>query len=79
MVELKLKLNNRQPKKRVMKKKCDHAHQINQLDTTLKSKENEFISIRDELVKALKVKEKALQQNINAFKSYRAEIDLIRK
>ena len=62
-----------------MKKKCDHAHQINQLDTTLKSKENEFISIRDELVKALKVKEKALQQNINAIKSYRAEIDLIRK
>ena len=61
MVELKTKLSNRVPVKRIIKKKCDHAHIINQLDTTLKGKEQEFIAIRDELVKALKVKEKALQ------------------
>ena len=56
-----MKLSNRAPVKRIIKKKCDHAHIINQLDTTLKGKEQEFIAIRDELVKALKVKEKALQ------------------
>ena len=79
MVELKTKLSNRAPTKRVIKKSCDHGHIINQLEATLKGKEQEFIAIRDELVKALKVKEKALQQNISAIKSYRGEIDLIRK
>ena len=79
MRELKAKLSNRQPVKRVVKKKCDHAHVINQLDTTLKGREQEFVAIRDELVKALKVKEKALQQNVSAIKSYRGEIDLLKK
>ena len=61
MIDLREKLGNRKPSKKVIKKKCDHAGKINTLENGLKSKENEFVGARDELVKALKAKEKVLQ------------------
>ena len=79
MIDLTEKVSNRKPTKRVIKKECDHASKINSLETALKSKENELSGARDDLVVALKAKEKVLQQTTSAIKSCRAETALIRK
>jgi len=42
------------PRIRVIKKKCDHALTINKLETQLKSKENEFQSLKSEFNTNLK-------------------------
>ena len=79
MIELRAKIAQRQTAKRLIKKQCDHANVIDKLETSLQSRENEFGHARDELVKALKAKEKLLQQHTAAIKSIKAEIELIRR
>ena len=49
------------------------------LETVVKSKENEFLKARDDLVKALKYKESELTKHISQIKSYRAETELLKK
>ena len=49
------------------------------LETVVKSKENEFLKARDDLVKALKYKESELTKHISQIKSYRAEAELLKK
>ena len=79
MTALKSKVANQAGFKKVVKKKCDHTNKINVMDVKLKSKENEFLAARNELVVSLKGKEKILQQHTSAIKSLKAEAELIRR
>jgi len=76
--EIKLKLAKASQKK-VVRKKCDHAHALNSLETTLKSRENEYKAERGHFEKVLKEKERELSKAISTIKSTRTETELLRQ
>eukprot|EP00351_Strombidinopsis_sp_SopsisLIS2011_P006252 CAMPEP_0116884186 /NCGR_PEP_ID=MMETSP0463-20121206/16956_1 /TAXON_ID=181622 /ORGANISM="Strombidinopsis sp, Strain SopsisLIS2011" /LENGTH=122 /DNA_ID=CAMNT_0004540195 /DNA_START=273 /DNA_END=641 /DNA_ORIENTATION=- len=75
----KLRLREEARRKQEAKKPCDHAPVMNQLETMLKSKENEYKHARENLMKVLSAKEKELQTTSMAIKSCRAQSETIRK
>ena len=73
MREIKFKLNkgNIANRNKVIKKRCDHAHTLNRLETHLKSRENEYKTVKAELDATLRKKERELVTSISAMKSIR--------
>ena len=68
-----------QPRTKVLKKKCDHAHTLNRLATHLKSRENEFKSLKSELDANLRLRERELATGMTALKSARNQSELLKR
>ena len=49
-----------QPRTKVIKKKCDHAHTLNRLETHLKSRDNEYKTVKTQLDTSLREREREL-------------------
>ena len=68
-----------QPRKQVVKKKCDHMPLINQLESSLKEREIEFKANKAELDGSLREKERQLASTISAIKQHRNHVELLRQ
>ena len=79
MREIRIKLQASPSRTKVVKKVCDHAPQLNRLETHLKSRENEYRSTKTELDEELRKKERELTTALQAIKSARSQSELIRK
>ena len=80
MKEVRAKLGRpAQARPHVIKKKCDHAHTLNRLETHLKSRDNEYKASRNELEAHLKAKERDLVTTLTALKSARTQSELLRR
>lgn len=80
MQEIRAKLNRpAAPRNKVIKKKCDHAHTLNRLETHLKSRDNEYKVGKSDLDALLKSKERDLVTTMNALKSARTQSELLRR
>ena len=80
MQEIKAKLGRPgQPRTKVIKKNCDHAHTLNRLETHLKSRDNEYKAVRADLDGALRQRERELTTSSTALKSARTQSELLRR
>ena len=81
MGEIKAKLAAKQhaPRRKIVKKKCDHAHTLNRLETHLKSRDNEYKTVKSNLDQELRKKEKELNTVLTATKQARANSELLRR
>ena len=60
-----------QPRTKVIKKKCDHAHTLNRLETHLKSRDNEYKTVSGDLAINLRERERELTTKMSLLKQAR--------
>ena len=68
-----------QPRTKVIKKKCDHAHTLNRLETHLKSRDNEYKTVKTDLDAHLRQRERELTSSSTALKSARNQSELLKR
>ena len=63
----------------MIKKKCDHAHTLNRLETHLKSRDNEYKTVSGELATNLRERERELTTKMSLLKQARGQSEVLKK